>query len=329
MMQVHATRDEVHFGPAVTVRFMRTLRIPDDGREYPLPPGLGEFPIYRVEDYADRVPADWREHGGVFIPMYQREAMWLDFSARWWKPNAVKVGVGKINAISGEAWTDTLSSNPQDYVVCPDQPWLDGVNAGNGFIRQFVAMPLGEGYTVEGQLTGKEEFGGLQLMVFEPKPGRFPDEPPYRHRMHLEDSMRCCCYSPPDEMGLAAGGRMRQKLYPDPHGIDVWDLATYGRLYVHIVDSRSFRRITGSEPPPTPVTAREYAEAGLPWFDLLDEKDPDLPPAEKLQGVKSVATMDQEKGGASLQDDGTLNIHPQQIAKLKAICSKTVSDGKW
>jgi len=117
MMQVHATRDEVHFGPAVTVRFMRTLRIPDDGRDYPLPPGLGEFPIYRVEDYADQVPAGWREHGGVFIPMYQREAMWLDFSARWWKPNAVKVGVGKINAISGEAWTDTLSGNPQDYVV--------------------------------------------------------------------------------------------------------------------------------------------------------------------------------------------------------------------
>lgn len=34
--------------------------------------------ICKVEDYLDRVPASWREHGGVFIPMYQREALWLN-----------------------------------------------------------------------------------------------------------------------------------------------------------------------------------------------------------------------------------------------------------
>jgi hypothetical protein len=34
-------------------------------------------------------------------------------------------------------------------VVCPDQPWLDGINAGDGYIRQFVAMPLGMGYTAK------------------------------------------------------------------------------------------------------------------------------------------------------------------------------------
>ena len=66
----------------------------------------------------------------------------------------------------------------QDYVVCPDQPWLDGINAGDGYIRQFVAMPLGMGYTVEGQVTGEEKFGGMQIEVFEAKPGRFPDRPP-------------------------------------------------------------------------------------------------------------------------------------------------------
>lgn len=31
---------------------------------------------------------------------------------------------------------------------------------------QFVAMPLGEGYTVEEQLTGKAEIGGLQFDIF-------------------------------------------------------------------------------------------------------------------------------------------------------------------
>jgi len=30
-------------------------------------------------------------------------------------------------------------------------------------------MPLGSGYTVEGQVTGKEEFGGIQIIVYEAK----------------------------------------------------------------------------------------------------------------------------------------------------------------
>src|SRR5215470_3778380 len=57
-----------------------------------------------------------------------------------------------------------IRAEPQDYVVVPDQPWLDGINAGDGYVRQFVAMPLGLGYTVEGQVTGAEEFGGIQLL---------------------------------------------------------------------------------------------------------------------------------------------------------------------
>jgi len=40
---------------------------------------------------------------------------------------------------------------------------LDGINAGQGFIRQFVAIPLGSGVTVEAQLTGKEEQGGIEV----------------------------------------------------------------------------------------------------------------------------------------------------------------------
>jgi hypothetical protein len=31
-------------------------------------------------------------------------------------------------------------------VVLPEQPWLDGYCVEKGYIRQFVAMPLGEGY---------------------------------------------------------------------------------------------------------------------------------------------------------------------------------------
>ena len=44
---------DVHPAAKLTVTFQRTLRIPDDERTYPLPPGLGDFPLRHVDDYAD------------------------------------------------------------------------------------------------------------------------------------------------------------------------------------------------------------------------------------------------------------------------------------
>lgn len=155
---------KVHDRARCSIEFQRTLRIPDDNREYPLPPGLGRFPLFHLEDYAQKVPEEWRARGGVFFPMYQSEAMWVNFHGDY--PCAIKVAAGKINAVSGHPWTNVLSGSPQDYLVVPGQPWLDGFCVAKGLIRQFVAMPLGAGFTTEEQLTGKAEFGGLQLCVY-------------------------------------------------------------------------------------------------------------------------------------------------------------------
>jgi hypothetical protein len=156
----------VHKLAECSIQFQRTLRIPDDNREYPLPAGLGAFPIFHVDDYADSVPEPWIQHGGVFLPMYQSEALWINFDGFGGYPFAIKIAAGKINAVSGEAWRNGLTQDPQDYVVVPEQPWLDGFSISNGLIRQFVAMPLGEGYTAEGQVTGREEYGGLQFAIY-------------------------------------------------------------------------------------------------------------------------------------------------------------------
>ena len=69
---------EVHERARLRIEFQRTLRIPDDGRDYPLPPGLGRFPVRHVDDFAKEVPEVWLRHGGVTLPMYQSEAMWLN-----------------------------------------------------------------------------------------------------------------------------------------------------------------------------------------------------------------------------------------------------------
>ncbi len=50
---------EVHKKATLEIEFQRTLRIPDDGDSYPLPPGLGCFPLEHVDDYAKELPREW------------------------------------------------------------------------------------------------------------------------------------------------------------------------------------------------------------------------------------------------------------------------------
>jgi hypothetical protein len=311
-VKVVVEQKRVLIGERFSVSFQRTLRIPDDGQVYPLPPSLGFFPVHRVEDFPDTLPANWKKAGDLFIPMYQREALWLSFNAARWKPNAVKIGVGQINAVSGEALDDELHDDPQDYVVCPDQPWLDGINAGDGQIRQFVAMPLGRGLTIEAQLTGAEEFGGIQIIVYEPKRGRFPTRSPsetdsYSGSIGLESV---------GGMGLGAGGKMKQKIYPDHYGIETWNKKAQGSVCVHIVNSLQYQELTGRAAPPTPVSPQDYTENGLPWFDLYDEMQDDLAAPEKLRAVESITEMEARKGIAPEKDEPSLHIEKSRIRRL-------------
>lgn len=331
LLPVRLEHDAIRVGDHVGITFYRTLRLPDDGKVYPLPPGLGAFPIVCLEDYADRVPAAWRKAGGFIIPMYQREALWISFRGAHWRPNAVKVAAGGINAATGRSLTERLDDGEQDYLVIPQQPWLDGFKTAAGQIRQFVAMPLGMGYTAEGQLTGKETEGGLQFLVYEPRRGRFPSAPPRESwgshgsggpllygvaEPMLAMSVAECAGPQHSAMGLGAGGRMDQDIYPDPHGVDTWNPDTVTRIHVHIANSRQWREITGEAPPSTPVTAKEYARHGLPWFDLYDEGLGDLEPQDALKRLKSITEMDQQKGFAPQQDDDTVPIADKQVVTL-------------
>ena len=101
--------------------------------------------------------------------------MWVSFSGGY--PFAIKLYVGGVNAFSGLPYKETgitkarqemlraTSKSIQDYVITPSQLWLDGIATGDGTVRQFVAMPMGEGYSVEAQITGQEIVGGLQFEV--------------------------------------------------------------------------------------------------------------------------------------------------------------------
>ena len=310
---------EVHKDAECRISFQRTLRIPDDNRAYSLPPGLGRFPLNLVDDYADSVPANWGAHGGVFLPMYQAEALWLDFDGSY--PMAVKVAAGKINAVTGEGWENELSSRPQDYVVIPEQPWLDGFSVMEGMIRQFVAMPLGEGFTAEEQLTGEAEHGGLQIVVYPMKASLYEAE---NEEVGLVAYGPPPVYSPPREMGLAPGGLMRQEIYEDEYGLEAWDTSVRSRCFVHILNSVQFFDVTGARPPSKPPTAREYTAAGLPWFDYYGGDLKALEGAQKLAGLDSVAAKKLKKGEGILADN-----EPVEPKVVKTLGKGKVREGEF
>ena len=122
----------------------RTPRMPDDNKLHQLPGSLGSYDLFSVEAYADRLPKNITETGGVFFPMLQREAMWLNFGPTN-QQCAVRVFMGHVNTISGLTMEETADNESgereQDYIVVPGQEWLDGICVAPGVVRQFVAMP--------------------------------------------------------------------------------------------------------------------------------------------------------------------------------------------
>lgn len=299
-----------------SIDFQRTLRIPDTETTYALPPGLGSFPLRHVEDYAASLPAQTTSRGGVILPIWQAEAMWLHFNNKgpdWGLdfPVAIKVAAGKINAVTGEAWRSGLHRDPQDYMVSPEQPWLDGFAVEKGVIRQFVAMPLGEKYSVEEQLTGQADWGGLQISVAPLrthvwKAKRKEWEEAQRARVEMsacfhEDLVlgslgRVSCMS----MGLAAGGRMRQIIHPDPFELEDWDFSAADRVFLTLVHAKDWKKVTGEAAPNQPPTAEEYSKAGLPWFEYYGKDQSALSGSSRLASVKSVAKLFKKITGTTL-----------------------------
>jgi hypothetical protein len=168
-------------------------------------------------------------------------------------------------------------------------------------------MPLGRGYSAEEQITGKAEHGGLQIVAYPMKAEAY---------RKLRESgggamayMDACFDMPmphvsgPADMGLAPGGRMKQEIYDDPHDLDVWDTRAGSRCFVHIANTLAWRAVTGEEPPTTPLTSREYSDAGMPWFEYYGGDGEALEGAAELAGLKSVKELGAEKGEHPLPEN--------------------------
>ena len=260
---------DLHENAGVKIDFQRTLRLPDNGETHNLQPGLGSFPLRHIEDFDLGYNNHLKKRGGVIMPMFQADAVWINFDSinitgEEDYPIAVKIGTGKVCAVSGDDWISSLNRNPQDYIVVPDQPWIDGYNVGKDVVKQFIAAPLGQGYTVEEQLKSGTTTGGIQIQVF-PMKREFYDLLNTPVSFNAEEKLMApmmSCAEPIQEMGLAAGGSMHQEIYEDPHEFDAWDLRQTERCFVTLANAEQWIEITDEEPPINPFTAQEYNYAG-------------------------------------------------------------------
>ena len=178
-------------------------------------------------------------------------------------------------------------------------------------MRQFVAMPLGDGYTVEEQLTGAAVHGGVQLVAYPMKAERYE-----ALRLKWDSFMLRrdaeCSEGPVLEgaMGLAPGGRMKQEIYDDPYGLDAWDQRHGSRCFVSLLNSLQWLAVTGERPPSEPPTAQDYAACGLPWFDYYGGDAQAVPGSDKLRRMKSVAQQAKSTGQGPLPGNETITAPP-------------------
>lgn len=175
---------------------------------------------------------------------------------------------------------------------------------------------------MEGQVTGREEHGGVQLRAVGLTAAALEDRgQPYGDDLVCFSAMPLTASEP--AMGLGAGGRMRQEVYRDDRDLEDYDESRSARVFVHLCSVAQWTAITGEAPPETPVDRDEYTEAGLPWFDYYDSDRDDLAPVDSLGRVRSVG---QVLGG---DDKQYPPVPPENIVKLKHDSGDTVKDGVW
>ena len=131
-------------------------------------------------------------------------------------------------------------------------------------------------------------------------------------------------------MGLAAGGRIRQVIHPDTFNIEDWDIAAAERVFITLLHAKDWKAITGEAAPNEPPTAKEYSEAGLPWFDYYGKDQAALPGGTRFGGVKSVANLFKTMTGATLPNSQDVETgKPVRLGPSPNATRPVRSEGSW
>jgi hypothetical protein len=247
---------------ALTIKFQRAMRIPNDGKTYALPTTLGQLPLRSIDDFPETAPASFMKKGGVVMPLDQSEALWIWFSSRY--RFAVKIGAGEINALSGEPWNSELRRQPQNYLVAPGPPW--GEN--DEVLRRYVTMPLTTGDSADGPCADWTDAGGIQFQVVPMRAeSYYHDEGAFFLPRTIQQFFTSMIFAPMISAQLAEQRRRhdpwdledpfeksmepalevaaRQEILEDEYEFAAWDQTQTVRCFAQPCDSSLWRQITG------------------------------------------------------------------------------------
>lgn len=131
-------------------------------------------------------------------------------------------------------------------------------------------------------------------------------------------------YNPqrPQEMGIAAGGKLVQDIVRDTSPNYVWNKARAKLVDIHILHPSAFEAVTHVLAPKTPIATEEYLAAGIPFYAIEEDPDQRLDGSEELAGVKSVSAMDSHVG---VQDGSSTDFDPKK-PKRCAKCAVRLCD---
>jgi len=132
----------------------------------------------------------------------------------------------------------------------------------------------------------------------------------------------------PREMGLGAGGKIRQKIYKDLNKLEYWNTDRSSRVFVHICNAAMWKRITGKSMPASPVTAETYVESNFPWYDVYDAELKDVALNEELSGIKSITSLQNLDVASNVVSTQPLDISEEVIHTIKPPLSNDL-DGEW
>ena len=96
----------------------------------------------------------------------------------------------------------------------------------------------------------------------------------------------------PTELGIAPGGLIKQCILEDHFPAESWDRHATIYFNVQILNSEIFRSVTGLAPPRSPITAKTYADLGLPYYEIWRETSSIK---GDFEGIKSVKAIDKAK----------------------------------
>jgi hypothetical protein len=81
-------------------------------------------------------------------------------------------------------------------------------------------------------------------------------------------------YSPLLDVG--AGGKIRQRIVPDEEDPRSWNVNDACLINIQIVNAESFRKMTGLEPPPCPISFDDYLKRGIPFTQSCSKGQAEL-----------------------------------------------------